>query len=185
MAVLPCSLTSTLLVAFILVLTTGYRVSAQNVTEDFAAITACIDLAKKNAEAKKQDKDEQPGAEGRLQAAQDEAKSDPESCIGVVVFPCLKKVETPGESIECYTRGTKAWEKRMDEKYKQLLDVADKNVANSFRISQKAWLHHRDASCKATALTFGKGGTAESFGEGCIWKMIAHRAIWLEAASHW
>lgn len=153
---------------------------------DSAAIQSCLDLVKKNEEARgPHDPDElteRTGAEGRLDAAQKAAPRQAESCIGVVATACIQAEGNESNAVlnQCHDREAAVWDARLNAAYKKLLANGDgEDVAEGFRKIQRSWIAYRDASCAQPWLVF-KGTMANPMSTYCTLDKTARQALWLE-----
>jgi uncharacterized protein YecT (DUF1311 family) len=170
----------------LLALTAANVYADQPLVADRAAVEACLALVQKNQESRgPHDPDElteKSGAAGRLNAAQNEAHVQAESCIRVVYTACIQaegNMSTAAMS-GCYARETAVWDARLNAAYKKLLANGDgPEVAEGFRKVQRNWLAFRDASCAQPALVF-QGTMAVPIQGYCQLNMTAHQALWLE-----
>jgi uncharacterized protein YecT (DUF1311 family) len=165
----------------------GVLARAAPLDADAAAVEACLDLARKNQEARgPHDPDElteKPGPRGRLNAAREAAPERAESCIQVVAASCIQAAGNLSNATynQCYGRETDVWDARLNTAYKKLLADADgEDVAEGFRKTQRAWIAYRDASCAQQWLVF-KGTMANPLSAYCRMEKTARQALWLES----
>lgn len=153
---------------------------------DTATLAACIDtVGKNNAKVPLGDQPiPQPGVEARLNTARDEAKSKPESCIGIIANPCLGE-DAHGSTagmVGCQLREAAAWDARLNAAYKKIMASSQKPVVEGYRNAQRAWITYRDASCDASTAKY-EGGTAGHIAHAsCYMELTARQALWLELA---
>ena len=152
--------------------------------EDRAAVEACLKLvAERRAALAKQPAgpEEVPGPAGRLAGAAEDAKSDPESCIGVVTIACQRQPgggSTMGER-NCNERELGVWDERLNRRYSVALREGGK-VADAVRRVERAWLAWRDARCALPAVEEEGGSIVGPLTSACLMDATARQAIWLE-----
>lgn len=151
---------------------------------DRAAVQACLDLVRKNAEAEAQSKgeDEPATPQGRLQAAAKDAGTDSRSCIGAVSAPCMQKpggASTAG-MIECIGREWAVWDERLNAAYKKALKDAEPKYDKAIRATQRAWLAWREERCKLPGLENEGGSIVGPLWSSCMHETTAGQALWLE-----
>ena len=167
-------------------LTPCFTARAAPLDADIAAVEACLGLARKNEEARgphqPDELTEKIGPKGRPNAAREAAPTEEESCIRVVATACIQAEGNMSTAAltQCYGRETEVWDARLNAAYKKLLaDADDKDAAEGFRKTQRAWIAFRDASCAQAWLVF-KGTMATPMGAYCQMEKTARQAIWLE-----
>ena len=105
--------------------------------------------------------------------AQDKGDSKPEeSCDGSTV-----------QMVECLSRLTATWDKRLNDAYQQALkDAASNEQREQLRKAQRAWIAYRDANCLYYRM--GEGTIARLDAGECMRSMTESRAKELEGAGH-
>ena len=164
----------------------GARAQDTALPADSAALQACLALTQKNENARgthgSDELAEKTGPQGRLDAARDAARRQPESCIGVVSTACIQAEgnKSTAVMVDCYGREANAWDGRLNAAYRKALKSGDgEDVAEGFRKVQRAWIAFRDAACAQPDIVF-KGTMARPMEAYCRLDMTARQAIWLE-----
>lgn len=105
--------------------------------------------------------------------AQDKDDSKPEeSCDGSTM-----------QMVECLSRLTATWDKRLNDAYQQALkDAASNEQREQLRKAQRAWIAYRDANCLYYRM--GEGTIAKLDAGECMRSMTESRAKELESAGH-
>jgi uncharacterized protein YecT (DUF1311 family) len=105
--------------------------------------------------------------------AQDKDDSKPEeSCDGSTM-----------QMVECLTRLTATWDKRLNDAYQQALkDAVSNEQREQLRKAQRAWIAYRDANCLYYRM--GEGTIAQLDAGECMRSMTESRAKELEGAGH-
>jgi uncharacterized protein YecT (DUF1311 family) len=105
--------------------------------------------------------------------AQDKDDSKPEeSCDGSTM-----------QMVECLTRLTATWDKRLNDAYQQALkDAVSNEQREQLRKAQRAWIAYRDANCLYYRM--GEGTIAQLDAGECMHSMTESRAKELEGAGH-
>ena len=139
----------------------GARAQDTALPADSAALQACLALAQKNEAARgthgSDELAEKTGPKGQLDAARDAARSQPESCIGVVSTACIQAEgnNSTAVMVDCYGREANAWDGRLNAAYKKALKTGDgEDVAEGFRKVQRTWIAFRDAACAQPDIVF-------------------------------
>jgi uncharacterized protein YecT (DUF1311 family) len=105
--------------------------------------------------------------------AQDKDDSKPEeSCDGSTM-----------QMVECLTRLTATWDKRLNDAYQLALkDAVSNEQREQLRKAQRAWIAYRDANCLYYRM--GEGTIAQLDAGECMRSMTESRAKELEGAGH-
>jgi len=149
-----------------------------------AAVKACTDLAANNEKTGPSPPDEleeKAGAEGRLAAAAEAARRAPASCVGVLSTACIQKAGnmSDGVLIDCYSRETAVWNKRLNVAYAKASSRMDKDALENLRKVQRTWIAWRDASCRQPYLVF-QGSMAGPMEAWCKMDITGRQTIWME-----
>jgi uncharacterized protein YecT (DUF1311 family) len=78
------------------------------------------------------------------------------------------------EMIECLETQRAAWDKKLNEAYKELLSTARPEQKAALRAAQRAWLTFRDANCQYYLK--GEGSIARISAAVCLRDMTEKRA---------
>src|SRR5262249_45623615 len=158
---------------------------------DRAALAACLDLGKKNQEARgphePDELTEKTGPQGRLAAAQAEAPRRAESCIGVISTACIQAEgnESTATMVQCNGREADAWDGRLNAAYKAVLAQGDgRDVADGLRKTQRNWIAFRDAACAQPACVL-RGPRPGPMGVYWVLELTAGQALWLGGWRQW
>lgn len=105
--------------------------------------------------------------------AQDKDDSKPEeSCDGSTM-----------QMVECLSRLTAVWDKRLNAAYQEALkDAVSNEQREQLRKAQRAWIAYRDANCLYYGM--GEGSIAHLDAGECMRSMTETRAKELEGAGH-
>jgi uncharacterized protein YecT (DUF1311 family) len=104
-----------------------------------------------------------------------------EACIGTVAKPCFKNDETSvpdAQVTQCFDREQRAWDKLLNDAYRQLHDALEPTQQIKLRDMQRAWLDSREKSCMFF-YDFFQGTMANPMIASCQNKETARRAIFL------
>lgn len=127
--------------------------------KDLAAVTSCLDKAEKTAKE----------------------TIALETCIGSVAKPCFNNDETsvPDYQVtQCLDREQRAWDKLLNDAYKELQAALEKEQQVKLRDMQRAWLDSREKTCMFF-YDFFQGTMANPMIASCQNKETARRAIFL------
>ncbi len=149
--------------------------------QDRAAVESCLALVAKRRETATA---EPAGAtpEARLDAAAAEARSQPESCIGIVSGPCQ---DEPGGGttrgmVDCADRERAVWDQRLNKTFQAAVTARDPKLVEALRQAERAWIAYRDARCALPAVENEGGSIVGPLTAMCLLDATARQAIWLE-----
>jgi uncharacterized protein YecT (DUF1311 family) len=80
--------------------------------------------------------------------------------------------------VECLTKATEAWDKRLNEAYREALEHAQPEQREQLRKAQRLWNQYRDANSLYYHL--GEGSMARIDSASCQYQMTRDRAKELE-----
>ncbi|MET3601607.1 lysozyme inhibitor LprI family protein [Martelella mangrovi] len=125
-----------------------------------------------------------------------ETEADMRACAGVSAQACQNASDYGSTTIglqECSALETKFWDSWLNRTYRKLLarakaadaEAADDPRANgeaaeSLRDMQRVWITFRDATCEYEANQYQGGTIAGPVYAGCLMRMTADQAIYLE-----
>jgi uncharacterized protein YecT (DUF1311 family) len=87
------------------------------------------------------------------------------------------------QMVECLSRLTETWDKRLNKAYQEALkDAVSKEQREQLRKAQRAWIAYRDANCLYYGM--GEGSIAHLDAGTCLRSMTESRALELEGEGH-
>ncbi len=103
-----------------------------------------------------------------------------ESCIGVVLSPCLKdEASMPTSAVNaCISREQTVWDDILNETFRRLREKLDDTQRDKLRDMQRAWIASREKTC-TFYWDFFQGTMASPMSANCMNRETGRRALFL------
>jgi uncharacterized protein YecT (DUF1311 family) len=103
-----------------------------------------------------------------------------ETCIGIVVNPCLDddKTKSTADMNACVDRELAVWDDILNESFRRLREKLDDSQRVKLRDMQRAWIAARDKTC-GFYWDYYRGTMASPMAATCVNRETARRALFL------
>lgn len=119
---------------------------------------------------------------------ENETNANTRECIGVAAKACMEESNentTTFGMVTCTQREASWWDEYLNTLYTDLRGAIGEEEFDKLRISQRAWVSFRDATCEFEYFYWREGTIRSVIGADCLLQITAERALDLGEFIEW